>query len=224
MILYLDGGYYNQNAEITTGLLHFPYLCASRLACPCCLQRAWPPPARLAVGTEIELVVDQEGRGGFRNVWVPPYVVENFRSWSALGLKALRHIHEKAQATYVTRPPRPGTIVYFTRRDASAGKGRALVNEAELIEALAGRGARILDFSAFPTLGDRVRALRRRSIGGSQRGDRALQQLNILCAHPRRRRRRRACARRRVDRDTVVHRSDASRRRFARRRVASAME
>ena len=33
-----------------------------------------------------------------------------------------------------------------------------------------------------------------------------------------------ARARRRVDRDDVVHRSDASRRRFARRRVASAME
>ena len=137
--------------------------------------------ARLAVGTEIELAADQEGRRGFRNVWVPPYVADNFRAWSNLGLKALRHMHAKAQETYVTRPPRPGTIVYFTRRDASAGKGRALVNEAELIAALAGRGARILDFSAFPTLGDRVRGLANYSVVVTPFGAGFA---NLVFAHP----------------------------------------
>ena len=39
-----------------------------------------------------------------------------------------------------------------------------LVNEAELIEALAGRGVHIMDFSAFPTLGDRVRGLANYSV------------------------------------------------------------
>ena len=137
--------------------------------------------ARLATGTEIELAADQEGRRGFRNVWVPPYLADNFRAWSNLGLKALRHIHAKAQTTYVTRPPRPGTIVYFTRRDASAGKGRALVNEAELIAALAGRGARILDFSAFPTLGDRVRGLANYSVVVTPFGAGFA---NLVFAHP----------------------------------------
>ena len=137
--------------------------------------------ARLATGNEIELAADQEGRRGFRNVWVPPYVADNFRAWSNLGLKALRHIHAKAQTTYVTRPPRPGTIVYFTRRDASAGKGRALVNEAELIAALAGRGARILDFSGFPTLGARVRGLANYSVVVTPFGAGFA---NLVFAHP----------------------------------------
>lgn len=108
---------------------------------------------------QIEVAGARPDARGYDEVWTTSVLSENFISWTTVALAALNRVH-KAALEVGKDVARGNRVVYFTRKDAAAGTDRAMVNEQKLVAAFRAHGVDVAEFTSYPTLKARIRALR----------------------------------------------------------------